>query len=223
MPDSTTESPVSLIKLTKSQKKRARRKRAAARKVEETKKKQNTPKEVYQSSDMERLAQDLAALCTKSKRSSDRNTCLNNTSDIDALAESEFIEEIDAAEREETTKPVLQNESLVAKLELLHSLAQKNDISKFVNEFVPLDIEEEDISYYQNKLESGEVVGRNGESEWDFLKAEIEAMHKGNIRFIDGDYEGSEVITFTFEHPLETKCDREVTFSREGSEWRADG
>eukprot|EP00941_MAST-03F_sp_MAST-3F-sp1_P002787 g2787.t1 len=148
-----------------------------------------------------KLADDLAAMCS----------------------EKAFALEVDEME----TKPtILQNKSLKAKLKLLHNLAEKGKsaIDEFVSHFVPKDLDKEDLVFYTEKLKSGEKVGRNGESEWDFLVAEIGAIANGRkISHIDGDYPETDCITFTFEHPIEKRCDRQVTFIRgDDNDWRAD-
>lgn len=213
---------------SKAQKARARKKRAAAKKrakkahagkniaergnilpkasagCDEDELKSGSTQNPSMCADIDKLAADVAALCTTS---TDSPPCKGN--DTSSSLKS---------------SPKLRNVALQKKLNDLKKLLRGNEIEKFVEEFVPLDLSSDDRDFYTTRLMSDEIVGRKGETELDFLKAEIDAIADGKITFIDGDYEGSQCITFTFVHPIEKRCDREVTFSLDevSGEWRAD-
>ena len=96
--------------------------------------------------------------------------------------------------------------------------AQENNRPAFVREFVPLDLSPADTNAYLEDLTSAPEA----EGQWNNLIAEIAAIRSGKgVDKIEGDQVTNAV--FYFEHPLLTKCDREVAFCCKGGEWRAEG
>mmetsp|Transcript_24607 Transcript_24607/g.57777 ORF Transcript_24607/g.57777 Transcript_24607/m.57777 type:complete len:178 (+) Transcript_24607:109-642(+) len=108
--------------------------------------------------------------------------------------------------------------SLQAKLDLLTRLGMENNRAAFVREFVPLDLSAADTKAYLEDL----TTAPEAEGQWTNLIAEIAAIRCGKgVDKIEGDQVTNAV--FYFEHPLLTKCDREVAFCCKGGEWRAEG
>lgn len=107
---------------------------------------------------------------------------------------------------------------LQAKLDALVGFIEAGNKDAFVRGFVPLDLSEEDTVAYLGDLTTGEEC----ETHWPNLAAEICAISMGlGVHRIEGDQ-----ITraeFFFTHPLLQECDREVVFTCEGDEWRAEG
>lgn len=112
------------------------------------------------------------------------------------------------------------SESLQAKLDQLTSLALANDRSKFVEQFIPLDLSPSDTAGYLEDL----TTAPEAEGQWVNLASEIAAIAAGKgVKKIEGDQQTRAV--FFFEHPLLPGCDREVTFvvAPGSAEWRAEG
>jgi len=110
------------------------------------------------------------------------------------------------------------SQSLQAKLDHLTQLGMENNRQGFVQEFVPLDLPEQDANGYLNDLTNAPEA----EGQWRNLIAEIAAIRCGKgVDRIEGDQVTKAV--FHFEHPLLAKCDREVAFCCKGGEWRAEG
>ena len=110
------------------------------------------------------------------------------------------------------------SQSLQAKLDLLTKLGMENDRAGFVKQFVPLELSEADAMGYLQDL----TTAPEAEGQWRNLIAEIAAIRCGKgVDRIEGDQVTQAI--FHFEHPLLEKCDREVAFCCQGSEWRAEG
>lgn len=108
--------------------------------------------------------------------------------------------------------------SLQAKLNQLTELGLANNRAGFVQQFVPLDLSQEDTNGYLQDL----TIAPEAEGQWRNLVAEIAAIRSGKgVDRIEGDQLTR--ASFFFSHPLLEKCDREVTFVCIGGEWRADG
>lgn len=115
------------------------------------------------------------------------------------------------------------NQELQRKLDELKSLAEGNMIDKFIQAFVPLDLEEADLLDFTRRQ-------RDFPEEWENLKDEICAIATGaGVTRIEGDQETTAV--FYFKHPKVEQMDREVVFvfsppnppEFPNGEWRAEG
>ena len=95
-----------------------------------------------------------------------------------------------------------------------------NNRKEFVYQFVPLDLSKDDTEAYLQDLTIAN--GQESESQWINLISEIAAIRSGKgVTKITGDQITR--TTFHFIHPLYPKCDREVTFTCNNQEWRAEG
>lgn len=115
---------------------------------------------------------------------------------------------------------ILQTSSsaLQSKLNLLTQYGVANDRAGFVSQFVPLDLTKEEKSGFLRDL----TEASEAEGQWQNLVAEITAIAAGKgVKKIEGDQEST--ATFFFEHPNFEGCDREVSFTCIGGDWRADG
>lgn len=107
------------------------------------------------------------------------------------------------------------NSALQAKLDQLKSLAEGNFIDNFVKEFVPSDLEEEDLVEFTKRQ-------KDFPEEWENLKSEIFAIATGTgVTRIEGDQTTTAV--FYFRHPKVEQMDREVVFVCTDGDWRAEG
>ena len=115
------------------------------------------------------------------------------------------------------------NQELQRKLDELKSLAEGNMIDKFIQAFVPLDLEEADLLDFTRRQ-------RDFPEEWENLKDEICAIATGaGVTRIEGDQVTTAV--FYFKHPKVEQMDREVVFvfsppnppEFPNGEWRAEG
>eukprot|EP00568_Trieres_chinensis_P006822 CAMPEP_0183299634 /NCGR_PEP_ID=MMETSP0160_2-20130417/6319_1 /TAXON_ID=2839 ORGANISM="Odontella Sinensis, Strain Grunow 1884" /NCGR_SAMPLE_ID=MMETSP0160_2 /ASSEMBLY_ACC=CAM_ASM_000250 /LENGTH=112 /DNA_ID=CAMNT_0025461915 /DNA_START=45 /DNA_END=383 /DNA_ORIENTATION=- len=107
------------------------------------------------------------------------------------------------------------NAKLQEKLDQLVALATAGDKDAFVRAFVPLDLTEDELKGYLDLL-------KTDDSEWENLKAEIQAIAEGRgVQRIAGDQVQHAV--FHFVHPMMAQCDREVGFDCVNDEWRAQG
>jgi hypothetical protein len=113
----------------------------------------------------------------------------------------------------QTNSATLQN-----KLDQLVMLGSSGDKATFVQNFVPLDLSQEEALGYLSDLSNGPEA----EGQWTNLVAELQAIATGtNVKKIGGDQVNQAI--FYFEHPLLAGCDREVSFICVGGEWRAEG
>jgi hypothetical protein len=124
----------------------------------------------------------------------------------------------DGPSEEELSCLQTNSSSLQKKLNQLSTLAQNNNRSEFVSQFVPLDLSQEDIQHFLKDL----TVSPEAQGQWDHLSNEICALAKGKgVKKIEGDQVTNAV--FFFEHPTLVGCDREVSFVCTDGEWRAEG
>ena len=156
----------------------------------------------------------------KSKRRSDNEATNNNIApDIQPHpSEQQPYPHSDGPSEEELTCLQTDSPSLQQKLDQLATLANSNDREQFVSQFVPLDLEVDDVKGFLNDL----TVAAEAEGQWNNLKEEIVALARGKgVTRIEGDQTNRAI--FFFEHPTLKGCDREVSFVCTGGEWRAEG
>ncbi len=124
----------------------------------------------------------------------------------------------DGPSEEELNSLQTSSTSLQAKLDQLVDLAQANDREGFVNQFVPLDLNESDVAGYLEDL----TTAPEADGQWKNLISEIVAIAAGKgVNKIEGDQVTNAV--FFFQNPIFKDCDREVSFICQGGEWRAEG
>ncbi len=113
------------------------------------------------------------------------------------------------------TGMVTTNAKLQEKLNQLAELGAANDKEAFVRAFVPMDLTEDELKDYLDRL-------KTEDTEWEHLKLEIQAIATGRgVKRIAGDQVKAAV--FHFQHPTLQQCDREVGFDCVNGEWRAQG
>ena len=132
------------------------------------------------------------------------------TSDVSYPSDGPSEEELNTLQ---TSSPSLQ-----AKLDQLVNLALANDREGFVNQFVPLDLSESDVAAYLKDL----TTAPEADGQWKNLTSEIAAIASGKgVNKIEGDQVTDAI--FFFQNPIYKECDREVSFTCLGGEWRAEG
>ena len=124
----------------------------------------------------------------------------------------------DGPSEEELNSLQTSSSSLQAKLDQLVDLALANDREGFVNQFVPLDLSDADVAAYLKDL----TTAPEADGQWKNLISEIAAIASGKgVNKIEGDQVTNAI--FFFQNPIFKDCDREVSFTCLGGEWRAEG
>lgn len=121
--------------------------------------------------------------------------------------------------RRRLSRPLVStNAALRSRLDDLARYAAANDVDAFLAVFVPIDLSAADTALYKAQL------ANNGGAEWANLVVEINAMREGALVVAIGGDQRTEAL-FTFTHPLEPACEREVRFvcAPGSDDWRADG
>mmetsp|Transcript_17989 Transcript_17989/g.22022 ORF Transcript_17989/g.22022 Transcript_17989/m.22022 type:complete len:162 (-) Transcript_17989:874-1359(-) len=158
----------------------------------------------------------------KSRKQKQTNNAASNQIQPQAVASSAPIAQqyphSDGPSEEELSCLQTESQTLQMKLDQLTTLSHNNDRKQFVSQFVPLDLTQEDMDGYLHDL----TLAPEAEGHWFNLIVEIEAIARGKgVTKIEGDQKSRAI--FHFEHPTLKGCDREVSFTCVGGEWRAEG
>ena len=133
-----------------------------------------------------------------------------------ADAGAEFVEEAAAAAELVNGGVKTSNSTLQARLTLLAQLGSRGDIDGFVRAFVPHDLTPEDTDFFAGEL-------KEDATRWKQLVEELTLIADGSrVTKIVGDQVTKAEFRY-FMPNQELSIHREVVFTCEGGDWRADG